>query len=78
MRVVHSAVCIDYDLVKQPSTNPWGTQGTTADSSMNTVADQNGVGSGAQQTWGYQVNYNLAGTEAAGTYTDTVLVTLEF
>lgn len=73
---------IAYDLVKQASGAIWGTTGTAADNSMDGagggVNDQNGTGSGAQQVWGYQINYTLAGTEAAGTYTDSVLVTLEF
>ncbi len=82
-RRIHDGVNhINYDLLKQSNGNVWGTAGTAADNSMDaaaaTVNDQNGTGNGAQQTWGYQVNYTLAGTEAAGTYTDTVLVTLEF
>ncbi len=69
---------IDYDLIKTSNSATWGSGGTSAENSMNTAADENGTGSGSQQTWGYQVQYALAGTEAAGTYTDQVLVVLEF
>lgn len=73
---------IDYNLLKQATGVEWGTTGTAADTSMDGagagVNDQNSTGTGATQVFGYEVSYNLAGTEAAGSYTDTVLVTLEF
>jgi spore coat protein U-like protein len=40
--------------------------------------DVNGSGTGLAQSIPYQVDFTLAGTEPAGVYTDTVLVTLEF
>ncbi|KOR33391.1 hypothetical protein TI05_01205 [Achromatium sp. WMS3] len=73
---------ISYNLLKQSNGNVWGTAGTAADSSMDgagaTVNDLDSTGTGAQQVFGYEVSYTLTGTEPAGTYTDTVLVTIEF
>ncbi|SEH05016.1 Csu type fimbrial protein [Candidatus Venteria ishoeyi] len=81
-RVHNGTNHIDYNLLKQSNSNVWGTAGTTADTTMNGagagIADQDGTGTGSPQIYGYEVSYNLLGTEVAGTYTDTVLVTLEF
>lgn len=77
-RVASGGNFIDYDLNRAGGATAWGTNGTAADSSMNTENDWNSTGTGAQQVFGYEVAYTLAGTEASGTYTDAVLVTLEF
>lgn len=77
-RVKSGTNYVNYDLFRSGGATAWGTAGTTADNSMESSADWNSTGTGSQQTFGYQVGYTLAGTEAAGTYTDTVLVTVEF
>ena len=75
---------IVYQITKASDGLVWGTNGVAADNSYNNDGagtnynDQNGTGTGAGQVWGYGIDFTLAGTEAAGTYTDTVLVTLEF
>ncbi len=77
-RVKSGTNYVDYGLYRAGGATAWGTGGTAADNSLDGEGDWNGTGNGAQQVYGYEVSYNLGGTEAAGTYTDTVLVTLEF
>ncbi|SEH05017.1 Csu type fimbrial protein [Candidatus Venteria ishoeyi] len=77
-RVESGGNYINYDLTRSGGATAWGSNGTDADSSMNTANDWNDNGTGSQQLFGYEVAYTLAGSEPAGTYTDAVLVTLEF
>ena len=82
--VANGAATIPYQITKTSNSNVWGTSGINGDSSYNNDGagvnyyDQNGAGTGSAQALGYSIAFTLAGTEAAGTYTDTVLVTLEF
>ncbi len=75
---------IPYQITKNSNSAVWGSQGVNADNSYNNDGggtnydDQNGTGIGSAQAWGYGLEFTLTGAEAAGTYTDTVLVTLEF
>jgi len=77
-RVASGTNYLNYVINQGSSATPWGTNGTVADTSFNAANDLNGTGTGAATAHGYTVAYTLAGTEAAGTYTDQVLVTLEF
>jgi len=82
--VANGAATIPYEITKSSNSSPWGTSGIVADSSYNTdgtgtyYGTQSGTGTGGSQSFGYGIAFTLAGSEAAGTYTDTILVTLEF
>jgi spore coat protein U-like protein len=85
-RNVHDGVLtsIPYQIFRGGTATVWGSSGTAADMTYDVDAasawagDWNGTGTGAAQSYPYQVTFTLAGTEPAGVYTDTVLVTLEF
>ena len=77
-RVSSGSNYLNYVINQGSSATPWGTNGTAADTSFNSANDLNAMGNGSPAAHGYTVAYTLAGTEAAGTYLDQVLVTLEF